>query len=84
MTYGPKPNPIRTGARLYTLCIMKGLLATFKLHDQVYGGATDDNLDGIHDNTSNLQKWVNLLDLMLQPFKGKGKGRCVTMDSAYT
>ena len=47
----------------------------------MYGGAKDNNLDGIHDNTSNLQNGVNLYDLILQPFKGKG--RCVTMDSAY-
>ena len=47
----------------------------------MYGGAKDDDLDGTHTNTSNLQKWVNLYDMILKPFKGKG--RCVTMDSAY-
>ena len=83
MTCGPepKPKPIRTGATLHTLCITNGPLSTFKLHARVYGGAKDDNLNGIHSNTSNLQKWVNLYDLILQPFKGKG--RCVTMDSVY-
>ena len=81
ITCGPEPKPIRTGATLHTLCITHGPLVTFKLHDRVYGGAKDDDLDGIHDHTLNLQKWVNLYDLILKPFKGKG--RCVTMDSAY-
>ena len=48
----------------------------------MYGGAKDEDLSNMkHANTSNLQKWVNLYNLMLSPFKGKG--RCVTMDSAY-
>ena len=47
----------------------------------MYGGAKDEDLDGIHDHTSNLQKLVNLYDQILKPFKGMG--RCVTMDSAY-
>ena len=81
MTCGPEPKPIRTGATLHTLCVTHGPLATFKLHARVYGGAKDDDLDGIHTHTTNLQKWVNLYDLILKPFKGKG--RCVTMDSAY-
>ena len=81
MTCGQEPKPIRTGATLHTLCITKGSLSIFKLHAHVYGGAEDDNLNGIHNNTSNLQKWLNLYDLILQPFKGKG--RCVTMDSTY-
>ena len=81
MTYGPEPKPILTETRLHTLCVTKGSLVTFKLHAQVYGGTTDDYLNRIHDNTPNLQKWVNLYDLMLQPLEGQG--RCVTMDSAY-
>ena len=81
ITCGPEPKPIRTGATLHTLCVTHGPLATFKLHARVYGGAKDDDLDGIHDHTSNLQKWVNLYDRILKPFKGMG--RCVTMDSAY-
>ena len=67
MTCGPEPRPICTGATLYTLCITHGPLATFKLHARVYGGVKDDNLNRIHNNTSNLQKWVNLYNLILKP-----------------
>ena len=81
ITCWPEPKPIRTGATLHSLCITKGRLDKFKLHARVYGGAKDDNFDGIHNNPANLQKLVNLYDLILQPFKGKC--RCVTMDSAY-
>ena len=63
------------------MCITKGLLATFKIHARVYCGANDDDLQGIHKHAPNLQKWINLYDLMLQSFKGKR--RYVTMDSAY-
>ena len=47
----------------------------------MYGGTIDDDLNSKHTNTSNLQKRVNLYNLMVEPFKGEG--RCVTMDSAY-
>lgn len=47
----------------------------------IYGGAKDNGLDGIHDNTLNLQKLINLYSLILAPFKGKS--RWVTMNSAY-
>ena len=56
MTCGPSPNPIRTGATLHTLCITKGSLATFKVHARVFGGANDDDLQGIHKHAPNLQK----------------------------
>ena len=72
MTCGPKPKSIRTGATLNTLCITNGPLATFKVHARVYGGANDDYLQGIHKYAPNLQNWINLYNLMLQPFKGKG------------
>lgn len=52
----PKHKHICTGATLYTLCVTKDPLATFKLHAQVYSDAKDDDLDEIHDNTLNLQK----------------------------
>ena len=82
MTMGPDPKPIRTGATLHTLCVTEGDLKTYKLYARVYGGAKDDDLSNKrHENTSNLQKWINLYNLMLEPFKGKGRG--VTMDSAY-
>ena len=74
-----RSKPIRTGATLHTLCITHGPLATFKLYARMYGGAKDDDLDGIHNHTSTLQKWVNQYDLILEPIKGEG--RCVTMDS---
>lgn len=82
MTCGPEPKPIQTGAALHTLCVIHGPLSTYKVFAPVYGGAKDENLsNNKHRNTTNLQKWVYLYNLMLEPFKGKG--RCVTMDSAY-
>ena len=47
----------------------------------MYGGAKDEDLNSKHTNTLNLQKWMNLYNCMLEPFKGKY--RCVTMDSTY-
>ena len=81
MTVGPEPKPIRTGATLHTLCVTFGPLATYKLFARAYGGKSDGDLDHINDNTFTTQKWVNLYDIMLDPFKGEG--RFVTMDSAY-
>ena len=82
MTCGPEPKPIRTGATLHTLCVTHGPLSTYNVFAWVYGGAKNKDLSNTkHANTSNPQKWVNLYNLMLSPFKGKG--RCVTMDSAY-
>ena len=79
---GPEPKPIQTGATLHTLCVTHGPLSTYKVYARVYGGAKDEDLSNTkHANTSNLQKWVNLYNLMLSLFKGKG--RCVTMDSPY-
>ena len=37
-----------------------------------------DDLDHVNDNTFTTQKWVNLYDIMLDPFEGEG--RFVTMD----
>ena len=34
-----------------------------------------------HENVVTNQKWINLYDMMSTPFKGKGY--CVTCDSAY-
>ena len=82
MICGPKPKPIRTQATLHTSCVTHGPLSTYKVFAQVYGGAKNEDLsNNKHTNTTNLQKWVNLYNLILEPFKGKG--RCVTMDSAY-
>ena len=82
MIMGPDPKPIQTGATLHTLCVIDGELRTYKLYARFYGGAKDDDLGNKrHENTSKLQKWINLYNIMLEP--SKEKGRCVTMDSAY-
>ena len=82
MTCGPKPKPIHTGATLHTLCVTHGPLSTYKVFARVYGGAKDeDPSNNKHTNTTNLQKWVNLYNLILEPLKGKW--RCVTIDSVY-
>ncbi|KAL7540064.1 hypothetical protein ACHAXR_010797 [Thalassiosira sp. AJA248-18] len=82
MTMGPEPKPIRTvGCTLHTLCVTYGTLAMYKLFARAYSSKTDSALDHRNKNTNNTQKWVNLYDIMPDPFKGAG--RCVTMDSAY-
>jgi hypothetical protein len=81
MTIGPEPKPIRTGATLHSICVSYGDLASYKLFVRAYGSKSDGDLDHINDNTFTTQKWVNLYDIMLEPFKGEG--RFVTMDSAY-
>jgi hypothetical protein len=48
---------------------------------RVYGGKSDEDLDGANQHTESTQKWVNLYSIMLDQFKGAG--RKVTMDSAY-
>ena len=78
---GPEPKPICTGATFHSLCVTKGRLATYKLWVRAYGGKSDEDLDGANKHTETTQKWVNLYDIMLEPFKGAG--RKVTMDSAY-
>ena len=69
------------GCTLHTLCITYGPLASYKVFARAYGGKSDCALSHINNNTLNTQKWVNLYDLMLGPFKGAG--RCVTLNSAY-
>ena len=66
---------------IYSLCVTKGPLRTYKLFVRVNRGKTDEDLNTKHNNTAILQKWVNLFDIMLDKFKGEG--RCVTMDFAY-
>ena len=63
------------------LCVTKGRFATYKLWVRVYGGKSDEDLDGANQHTESTQKWVNLYSIMLDPFKGAG--RKVTMDLAY-
>jgi hypothetical protein len=81
ITIGPKPKPIRTCATIHSICVTYGELASFKLHCRVYGGKSDEGLDKLHQNTANTQKWVDLYNEMLDDFKGRGT--CMTMDSAY-
>ena len=81
MTIGPEPKPIQTGATLHSLCVTYGPLATYKLVVRAYGGKSDGDLYHINNNCAMTQKWVNLYDIMLEPFKGDGC--CITMDSAY-
>ena len=81
ITQGPEPKPIRTGATMHTVCVTDGPLATYKLHAWKFGGKTDEDLQSRHINVATTQKWVNLMSLLLDDFKGKG--HCVTMDSAY-
>ncbi len=51
------------------------------MHVRTYGGKTDEDLCQKTAHTGTTQKWVNLLDEVLHDYKGKG--HCVTMDSAY-
>eukprot|EP00956_Cyclotella_meneghiniana_P007498 scaffold10154_cov63-Cyclotella_meneghiniana.AAC.21 len=61
ITIGLESKPIRIGARID--------LATFKLQCRVLGGKGDEGLKDRHENTFNMQKWVNLSDIMLDSFK---------------
>jgi hypothetical protein len=81
ITQGPDPKPIRTGATIHSLAVTHGPLASYKLHVRVFGGKSDEDLGKRSNHTVGIQKWVNLLSLMLDDFKGAG--HCCTMDSAY-
>jgi hypothetical protein len=61
--------------------VSKGDLAGYKLHARTYGGASDESLCVKRNDTVTTQNFVTLLDNFLDAFKGKG--HCVTMDSAY-
>ena len=65
ITMGPEPKPIRTGATMHSLCVMKGPLATYKLYVRTYGVKLDKNLTRECSHTGSVQKWVNLLDEVL-------------------
>ena len=81
-TVGPEPKPICTGCTLHTLCVTHGDLASYKLYARYYGGKPDGDLSNVrHENVLTDQKWINLYDMMLTPFKGNR--HCVTWDSAY-
>ena len=81
ITCGPEPKPIRTGATLHSLAVSFGLLAGYKLHARTFGGKNDGDLGMLHDNCMTIQKWINLLSLMVDDYKGAG--RYITMDSVY-
>ena len=78
---GPEPKPIRTGATKHTLCVVDGKLMTYKLHVRTYGGRKDEDLCNKSIYTGTVQKWINLLDIVLDEYKGAGHS-CTT-DSAY-
>ncbi|KAL3764758.1 hypothetical protein ACHAW5_006629 [Stephanodiscus triporus] len=75
ITCGPEPKPIRTGATLHSLAVTFGILAGYKLHARTFGGKNDGDLVGmLHENCMTIQKWINLLSLMVEDYKGQGGG----------
>ena len=76
----PEPKPVQTDATIHSLCVTCGPLRTNKHFVRVYRGKIDEDLDTKHQNTAILQKWVNLYDIMLDNYEGKG--HCVMVDSA--
>ena len=80
-TIGPNPKPIRTGATLHSLAVTRGKLQFYKLYAQMYGGKLDNDLQSHHSHAAGQQKFVNLFNIMLLSFRGKGHH--VTCDSAY-
>ena len=81
ITIGPEPKPIRTGAKIHSMCITDGPLATFMIRVRTYGGKSDETLKKKTQSTGSVQVFINLLDEFLTVFKGRG---ChVTMDSTY-
>jgi hypothetical protein len=66
---------------MHTVCFTDGPLATYKLHTQTFGNKTDEDLQSCHINVATMQKWVNLMSVLIDDFKGNGHN--ITMDSAY-
>jgi hypothetical protein len=81
ITQGLEPKPICTGSMMHTVCVTDGPLATYKLHAWTFVGKMDEDLQHGHVNVVTMQKWVNLMSIILDDFF-KGKGHCVMMDSA--
>ncbi len=71
ITCGLEPKPIRTGAMLHLLCVAVGKLLSYKLHVRTYGGKNDKDLDKKSIHTQTIQKWINLLDELLNDFRGR-------------
>ena len=42
ITLGPEPKPGCTDGTMYTVCVMDGPLATYKLHAWTFQGKTDE------------------------------------------
>ena len=61
------------------LCITEGLLRSYKLFAQTYGGKDDQDMDVHNPHTATKLKMVSLYDLMIHPFIRNG--HCVAMDS---
>ncbi len=63
------------------MAVSFGPLAGYKLHARMFGRKNNGNLGMVHKNCASIQKWINLMSLMLKDYKGQG--RYVTMDLAY-
>ena len=68
ITCGPEPKPIRTGETIHAIYVTKGTLASYKVHVHVYGGKSDKDLLQTSTHTGTVQKWVNLLEEILNAF----------------
>ena len=81
----PKPKLINTGYTIQTICVKRVKILMFKLLVCVCGGQCDTELNdkhcGVQKTVKGLQKWVNLFNITLEPFKGKI--HCVVLDSEY-
>ena len=63
------------------MCVTHGPLSTYMVRVRTYGGRNDADLNKKTSTTGTVQKFINLLDLFLEDFKGCG---ChVVCDSAY-
>ena len=72
MTIGPEPKPIRTGSTLHSLAVTFGILAGYKLHARTFGGRSDGDLDMRHENVETIQKWINLMSIMIDESRARG------------
>jgi hypothetical protein len=81
ITCRPEPKPIRTGATLHSMAMSFSPLTGYKLHARTFVRKNDSDLGMVHKNCASIQKWINLISLMLKDYKGQG--RYMTMDSAY-
>jgi hypothetical protein len=73
ITQGLKLKLVRTSAKMHTMCVMDGPVMTYKLHAHAFRGKMDDDLQSLHENVATTQKWVNLMDVILSDFMGKGR-----------